>query len=1068
VTGAAPLRAVLLAALLAGFGGLLAEIIALRRMGLVLGNTAEAAALVLSVFLGGLGLGSFAGPRAALARARPLAAASLGYAAVALAMLAGDALLMQAGPQSGVAAIGLALAFPGVPALLMGAAFPPLFVALGRDPPPLRVGLLVALNLMGSVAAAFLGGNFLVPGVGLTASAWIGSAAYLATAATLAVAARAANTRPPAAPVPPAAALGSLRRAAFASGLLVLGLEVFLLRRLPFFLEGLQPTFAGVLAVACVSLAGGAAFGTPLLARLGEARAPSIALALGAVLGCAGLHESLSPRLARVPVDSEWGLHARIAVAVAAAAAPAFACLGAVLPLCLIRFRHPETRAPAAGSLLCWQGLGALAGALLAGHALPLLAPRAYFAATPAALALLALAVAWGRERRLACGAAAAAVVILCGSGLGGAGTPWRPRPPVAGSRNDRPGEYAHLEHRTDAVTTASVAYNRRDHSVVLFTDEFRATETGPRTAYMRGLGHLPFLLREGLRDVAVIGLGTGITYEAVSAWPEARAIDLVEISPAVVELARRFTADGPIVDGRAPRFAGDPRVRLHVTDGRRFLARKAPGSLDLVTMEPLLPYQPATVPLYTREFYELVRRALRPAGLLVQWVPTHALPRDFYDLLLATFARSFPHASAWLLDNATLLVGSSQPHAPDPSAAAARHAAAEPDLRFALYECGLAGPHDVGVALVSDSLTPLAAVGELMDDRPVLERVGYWSGEARLSFLADNLGRLRDLATAAPPSALAQVRVARLSALAAQAAAATTKGASLDAAVRDIARARTAAPAAVLLHREESAMLRQTYERDILAAAGAGAGPRARRLLRRDPGSALLWASVAAAAEEPARARALAVATGLDPLLFARPPAFLAHLAPREPTVSPREDLGFLPQGPELAAAASSPDARAAVLRATFPARCCRALWEAAARRPLASAEAEAILPILDPYAFGALASVVAARAGDLADEVLPLWRRDLPLPPALAALLVADERARAAFADALAGRGGRDERTALASLLLDEARSVRVRAGAALALTAGGRIEYDPDAEETARRTAADRLRSLHNQPP
>ena len=88
----------------------------------------------------------------------------------------------------------------------------------------------------------------------------------------------------------------------------------------------------------------------------------------------------------------------------------------------------------------------------------------------------------------------------------------------------------------------------------------------------------------------------------------------------------------------RAP-FALDPRTDFHVTDGRRYVARAAAGCLGLISMEPLLPYAPGTVSLYTREFYQLCSRALSDDGLMVQWVPTHSMPEHYFRTLLATFA---------------------------------------------------------------------------------------------------------------------------------------------------------------------------------------------------------------------------------------------------------------------------------------------------------------------------------------------------------------------------------------------------------------------------------------------
>ena len=83
---------------LAGLGGLLLQLTLVRRHGLLLGNTAEAATLVLGLFLLGLGLGGLLGPRLLLLRRRPLGGAAVAYAMVALAAVAADAILARPSP----------------------------------------------------------------------------------------------------------------------------------------------------------------------------------------------------------------------------------------------------------------------------------------------------------------------------------------------------------------------------------------------------------------------------------------------------------------------------------------------------------------------------------------------------------------------------------------------------------------------------------------------------------------------------------------------------------------------------------------------------------------------------------------------------------------------------------------------------------------------------------------------------------------------------------------------------------------------------------------------------------
>src|SRR5690606_17551856 len=100
--------------------------------------------------------------------------------------------------------------------------------------------------------------------------------------------------------------------------------------------------------------------------------------------------------------------------------------------------------------------------------------------------------------------------------------------------------------------------------------------------------------------------------------------------------------------------------------------------------------------------------------------------------------------------------------------------------------------------------------------------------------------------------------------------------------------------------------------------------------------------------------------------------------------------------------------------------------------------------------------------------DELAPVWRRDLPMPAALASLAAGPAEVRAALAAALAGRRGADASAALAKLLVDAELSVRRAAAAALFRSFGDAIPYDPLAPESERTRAAARLRALHNRRP
>jgi len=1057
------------AAGLAGLGGLLLQLVLVRRHGLLLGNTAEAAALVLALFLLGLGVGGLYGPRGRIAGRRPLGTAAVAYALVAVTAVSADNVLAGVGPVNWVSGVLLALWSPGLPTLCMGAAFPLLFSALPPGSHPVRGGVLIAVNLLGAVVGTFWGGNFGIPELGLSRCTWLAAGAY--GVAALLVAVRSRRERGLAAPErPPLPGVGWAEGGVFAAGLLLLGLEVYMLRRLPFFLDGFQPTLTGVVTACLVGLTLGAAVGTPLLLRLFHRRAVAMSIVLAVAALALGMHEWLAETLGRMDIRSDLGFHLRILASAAAAAGLPCFFLGATIPLCLKDYVHPETRAPLAGRLFFFEGLGALCGAMLVGHLLPAVWPGGFFVLALPAIAVVALALVHRRHPALSV-AGLAVVLVLAVTGASGAGSLLAPAPPIRGSRYDR-AWYRPLAHKTDSVLSASVVYDPQKHSMMLFTDEFRAAYSGPATGYMKVLAHLPFLLRnrQELERLAVIALGTGTTANAVTLWPDPQEMHVVEVSPAVVELVDHFAGAGPGQSAaKRARFRADRRCRLHVTDGRRFVARRPAGSLDLISMEPLLPYAPGTVPLYTREFYQLCGRALSRQGLMVQWVPTHAMPREFYRTLLRTFAESFRHHSLWLFDQSTLLVGSKKPHLPSLDELELRLQAAPEGARRDLHEAGIASATDLALAFIETGFTPALEDAPLLwDDRPFLERIGYWSGQQRLEFFPQNLAVLLRLAAsgvwpgeAGSPEQIGFGDLRRLRLAARLELARGRPAAALSLA----ADAQSWSPQSVLLHREVCAALRQLWVTRILA--GGGTVAEARRYLERDPGCAEVHGLLALRASDPdERRQKLRDADAVDPVFARSQPVFLPLASePRGP--GPLEQLAVLPADPELAAAASTPGPRGLALRARFPVAVAYALLDSLETRPLTPVERRALRSVLDPQLLVAAVHHVVTRKGSLAAEVLPMWRRDLPMPPGLGVLAKGAGAERRQLAAALGGRRSAPARAVLADLLLDPDVLVRTAASVSLFQGFGDRISYDPEWPESRRRKAAAALRKLHNQP-
>jgi hypothetical protein len=162
-------------------------------------------------------------------------------------------------------------------------------------------------------------------------------------------------------------------------------------------------------------------------------------------------------------------------------------------------------------------------------------------------------------------------------------------------------------------------------------------------------LGAAPVIVHPDPKDVAIIGLGSGDTAWASLCRPETRSLDVFEISGGQPRLLRRLADREPLPDLR--RFLADPRLAVHVADGRHALARSK-KLYDIIEADALWPDVAYAGNLYSTEFFRLIGSRLKPGGMVCTWAPT---PRVY---------SSFIGAFRYVLGppNRSVLMGSNEP----------------------------------------------------------------------------------------------------------------------------------------------------------------------------------------------------------------------------------------------------------------------------------------------------------------------------------------------------------------------------------------------------------------------
>ena len=87
-----------------------------------------------------------------------------------------------------------------------------------------------------------------------------------------------------------------------------------------------------------------------------------------------------------------------------------------------------------------------------------------------------------------------------------------------------------------------------------------------------------------------------------------------------------------------------DGRTNLILQDGRAHLAL-SDRKYDLITSEPSNPWMAGIAELYTRDFFELVRSRLKDNGIFIQWIPSYQTDWAVFTLIGRTLLDVFPQS---------------------------------------------------------------------------------------------------------------------------------------------------------------------------------------------------------------------------------------------------------------------------------------------------------------------------------------------------------------------------------------------------------------------------------------
>jgi spermidine synthase len=670
-----------------GLAALFYQVVWLRQLSTVFGNTTLAISITLTAFMTGLAAGSYLvglwGDRVA----RPLRM----YAGleILIGLYGVVSLLLLRAVHTGYVMLAGRLAFDSpwlasfqfwasllvlvTPTALMGGTLPIASKGLvrGLDAIGEEVGRLYGINTFGAALGVLLAGFFLLPLLGLRGAVLLAAAANLAVgAAVLRADAKSRSAESRVAPrerrpdasarleAETGSAIPTLPSVILVIGFGVCGfaglaLEVAWTRALSLYIGSSVYAFSAILlavlvgiAVGSVVMAGRAARAriTPEWFATAQLGAGGSTLALVAVYN--GLAFWFFGLVQRLGNNYSLLLAAEVIVIVGCLLLPTLFS-GATFPIVSrIYVRHAGSLSRALGLLYAANTLGCIMGAFAAGFLLiPWLGLRATILLCAGLYvgAAAAVLLTEGGSRRLVGAAAMAGFVAAL------AFTPhWRPELMSAGFFRKRADPSATKRavlkqrkirfYREGSLASVAVTEKAGVRSLVV-NGKTDASEWPGDMDTQRLLAHLPLLLADRQESVLVVGLGSGTSAGTAALYP-VRRIECVEIEPAVAQAARYFRRINRDI-------LRDRRFHLIEADARNYLAATR-RQYDAIISEPSNPWVAGVASLFTVEHFQALRSRLRDDGIICQWVQIYGMSRADLASIVATFAEVFPDATLW------------------------------------------------------------------------------------------------------------------------------------------------------------------------------------------------------------------------------------------------------------------------------------------------------------------------------------------------------------------------------------------------------------------------------------
>jgi len=161
---------------------------------------------------------------------------------------------------------------------------------------------------------------------------------------------------------------------------------------------------------------------------------------------------------------------------------------------------------------------------------------------------------------------------------------------------------------------------------------------------YHEALVHPALIIHQKPKRILILGGGEGSTAREILRYKSVQEIVMVDIDEEVVKFCMKY-----LEQWHQGSFF-DPRVHLIYDDARRYVEKDRSGNFDVIISDLPCPIKggPAGL-LYTRQFYQSVKKRLKPGGIFVtQAGSMHPVQINFHSLILKTLSCVFKRTASY------------------------------------------------------------------------------------------------------------------------------------------------------------------------------------------------------------------------------------------------------------------------------------------------------------------------------------------------------------------------------------------------------------------------------------